>query len=126
MDKLQLIKRIAEMHPQLKAEDAACTVKVILDALCSTLAKGKRIEIRGFGSFSLNRLPARQKTNLRTGVKLNETPRYVPRFKPAKELRARVGKDEERGAAETCQPLRTSPGRNHNPANVPEGAPAYA
>lgn len=125
MDKRQLIKRIAEMYPQLKAEEAVCTVKVILDALCNSLAKGERIEIRGFGSFSLNPLPKKQKTNLRTGIKLNEPLKYIPRFKPAKELRARVSKDKEGGNAETCQPLPTS-GFHHNVADVPERTQIYA
>jgi integration host factor subunit beta len=92
MDKIQLIERIIEMHPQLKQKDAETTVKVILDALCSTLAKGGRIEIRGFGSFSLNRLPPKQKPSTKAGFKLKEPPRYIPCFKPAKELRARANK----------------------------------
>jgi integration host factor subunit beta len=90
MDKLHLVKRIAEIHPQLKTKDAEYTVKVILDALCSTLAKGGRIEIRGFGSFSLTQRPPKQKCNPKTSGKLKEPAKYTPHFKPAKELRARA------------------------------------
>lgn len=127
MDKLQLIKRIAEIYPRLNAKEAEHSVKVIVDALCNTLAKGGRIEIRGFGSFSLNQLPPKQKANPRAGIRLKEPPRYIPCFKPAKELRARVSKDHEGGNAEICQPLPTSLGLyNRNVANDPERAPIYA
>lgn len=100
MDKPDLIRRIAETHPQLNTKDAEHTVKVILDALCGTLAKGGRIEIRGFGSFSLNQRPPRQKRNLKTGGNLKEPAKYIPQFKPAKELRARACNGT--GIAEIC------------------------
>lgn len=127
MDRLQLIKRIVEMYPHLKAKEAECVVKVILDALSGTLAKGGRIEIRGFGSFSLNQLPSKQKTNPKNGFKLKECPRYIPHFKPAKELRARTSKDNKAENAGICQPLPVPPDRfNHNVANDPEPAVIYA
>ena len=127
MDRLQLIKRIAEMHPQLKAKEAEYIVKVILDALCNTLAKGGRIEIRSFGSFSLNQLPPKQKTNSRTGFKIKEPPRYIPNFKPAKELRARAVNGGRAGSAEIYHQLPMLPGQfNHNVANDSEPAAVYA
>jgi len=65
-------------------------VKVILDALAETLAKGERIEIRGFGSFSLNYRPPRIGRNPKTGVKVEVPAKFVPHFKAGKELRERV------------------------------------
>ena len=109
MDKPDFIRRIAEMHPQLNTKDAEHIVKVILDALCGTLAKGGRIEIRGFGSFSLNQRPPRQKRNLKTGGNLKEPAKYVPQFKPAKELRARACNGA--GIAEICCTQPVSPDR---------------
>ncbi len=106
MDKTQFIKRIAEMHPQLKTKDAEYTVKVILDAMCCTLAKGGRIEIRGFGSFSLNQRPPKRKPNPKAGFIVNEPPKYIPYFKPAKELRARASNGNE--IAEIYLPLQMS------------------
>lgn len=127
MDRLQLIKRITEMYPQLKAKEAEYAVKVILDALCGTLAKGGRIEIRGFGTFSLNQLPPKQKPNSKAGFKLKEAPKYIPHFKPAKELRARADNGDRAGGAEIGQPLPVSPDRFiHNVANDPELAAIYA
>lgn len=108
MDKLHFIKRIAEMHPQLKTKDTEYTVKVILDAMCCTLAKGGRIEIRGFGSFSLNQRPSKQKRNPKTGGKLKEPAKYIPHFKPAKELRARASKGNGVEIAEIFLPLQMS------------------
>lgn len=105
MDKTQFIKRIAELHPQLKTKDAEYTVKVILDAMCCTLAKGGRIEIRGFGSFSLNRLPPKPKPNPKAGFMVNEPPKYIPHFKPAKELRARASNGNGAEIAEIFFPL---------------------
>lgn len=127
MDKLQFIKRIAGMQPQLKAKEAECAVKAILDALCGALAKGGRIEIRGFGSFSLNQCPSKQKPNPKAGYKLKEPPKYIPHFKPAKELRARAGNGNGAGSAEICHSLPIPPDRfNHNVANDAEPAAIYA
>ena len=126
MDRLKLVKRIAELHPQLKAKEAEHTVKVILDALSATLAKGGRIEIRGFGSFFLNRLPPKQKANSRAGFTIKEPSRYTPEFRPAKELRVRV----ERNAAESAEICHTQPITpdllDRNVANDAESAVAYA
>ena len=127
MDRLQLIKRIAQLHPQLKGKEADHTVKVILGALCTTLARGGRIEIRGFGSFSLSRLPPKQKANSRAGLKLKEPIRYTPKFKPAKEMRIRV---EKGNAAESVEVFQAQPITfdlpEHNVANDAESRVAYA
>lgn len=127
MDRLQLIKRIAEMHPQLKTKEAELTVKVILDALCGTLAKGGRIEIRGFGSFSLNQRSSKQKRNPKTGGKLKEPAKYFPHFKPAKELRARTSKGNRAGIAEIFLPLQISTDQlNRDATNDMEQTANYA
>lgn len=127
MDKLHLIKRIAETYPQLKTKEAEYSVKVILDALCGTLARGGRIEIRGFGSFSLNQRPSKQKRKPNTGVKLKEPAKYIPHFKPAKELRARASKGNGAGIAEICHSQTILPDRfNRDVANDAEYAAIYA
>lgn len=127
MDRMQLIKRIAHLHPQLKGKEVDHTVKVILDALCTALAKGGRIEIRGFGSFSLSLLPSKKKANSRAGLKLKEPIRYTPKFKPAKELRARVEKGNAAECTEICQAQPITSGLlEHNVANDAESKVAYA
>jgi integration host factor subunit beta len=90
MTKSELIVRLAQRFPQLVAKDADMSVKMILDALSETLAKGDRIEIRGFGSFSLNYRPPRLGRNPKSGVKVEVPAKYVPHFKAGKELRERV------------------------------------
>jgi integration host factor subunit beta len=90
MTKSELIARLAQRFPQLVAKDADLAVKMILDAMSETLAKGDRIEIRGFGSFSLNYRPPRVGRNPKSGVKVEVPAKYVPHFKAGKELRERV------------------------------------
>lgn len=90
MTKSDLIARLAERFPQLVAKDADLSVKMILDAMSEALAKGDRIEIRGFGSFSLNYRPPRVGRNPKTGDKVEVPAKHVPHFKAGKELRERV------------------------------------
>lgn len=90
MTKSELIERLAERFPQLVAKDAELSVKVILDAMAEALVSGSRIEIRGFGSFSLNYRPPRLGRNPKTGEKVEVPAKYVPHFKAGKELRERV------------------------------------
>ena len=90
MTKSELIARLAARFPQLVAKDADFAVKVILDALTDALAAGDRIEIRGFGSFALNYRPPRLGRNPKSGDKVQVPAKYVPHFKPGKELRERV------------------------------------
>jgi len=90
MTRSDLIVRLAELHTQLLAKDAELAVKVILDSLSSALARGGRVEIRGFGSFGLNYRPPRQGRNPKTGDKVKVPAKYVPHFKAGKELRERV------------------------------------
>ena len=90
MTKSDLIARLAERFPQLVAKDADFAVKMILDALSEALVKGDRIEIRGFGSFSLNYRPPRVGRNPKSGEKVSVPAKWVPHFKAGKELRERV------------------------------------
>ena len=90
MTKSDLIARLAERFPQLVAKDADFAVKMILDAMSEDLAKGDRIEIRGFGSFALNYRPPRVGRNPKSGDKVSVPQKWVPHFKAGKELRERV------------------------------------
>lgn len=90
MTRSELIERIAELHPQLLLKDAELGVKVILNAMSAILSKGGRVEIRGFGSFSLNYKPPRKGRNPKTGEGVKVPAKYSPHFKPGKELRERV------------------------------------
>lgn len=90
MTKSDLIARLAERFPQLVAKDADFAVKMILDAMSEALVKGDRIEIRGFGSFSLNYRPPRVGRNPKSGDKVSVPEKWVPHFKAGKELRERV------------------------------------
>ena len=95
MTRSELIERLAELHPQLKVSDAELSVKLILDALSNSLAKGGRAEIRGFGCFQLNYKPPRTGRNPKSGVKVAVPAKYVPHFKSGKELRERVDESEK-------------------------------
>ena len=90
MTKSELIAQLAERFPQLVAKDADYAVKMILDAMSDALARGDRIEIRGFGSFALNYRPPRVGRNPKSGEKVHVPEKYVPHFKAGKELRERV------------------------------------
>ncbi len=74
----------------MTAKDAEIVVKEILDAISNSLAHGDRIEIRGFGSFSVNYRPARKGRNPKTGEAVSVLAKYVPHFKAGKEMRERV------------------------------------
>ncbi|MEX3611932.1 MAG: integration host factor subunit beta [Burkholderia sp.] len=90
MTKSELVAQLATRLPQLALKDADFAVKTMLDAMSDALSKGHRIEIRGFGSFGLNRRPARVGRNPKSGETVQVPEKYVPHFKPGKELRERV------------------------------------
>ena len=90
MTKSELIDRLAAQFPQLVAKDAELAVKMILDAMAESLAKGERIEIRGFGSFVSKQRRARTGRNPRTGAAIPVVQKRLPFFKVGKELRERV------------------------------------
>jgi integration host factor subunit beta len=90
MTKSELIEMIAAKQTQLSAKDVELAVKAILEHMSETLSGGERIEIRGFGSFSLHYREPRRGRNPKTGDAVELTGKYVPHFKPGKELRERV------------------------------------
>ncbi len=90
MTKSELIELIAANQTQLSAKDVELAVKTVLEHMSQTLASGERIEIRGFGSFSLHYREPRKGRNPKTGDAVQLRGKYVPHFKPGKELRERV------------------------------------
>ena len=91
MTRSDLVEMLAERFGQLTHKDADAAVKTILDAMADALVRGHRIEIRGFGSFAINRRPPRMGRNPRTGESVPIPERRVPHFKPGKALREAVG-----------------------------------
>jgi integration host factor subunit beta len=77
-------------HPHLSPPDARIAVQTIIDLMAQTLAAASRIEIRGFGRFTVNHRPAREGRNPRTGEIVHVPVKWVPHFRPGKELRERV------------------------------------
>ena len=95
MTKSELIERIVEQQGPLSARDVELAIKAMLEHMSSTLAAGERIEIRGFGSFSLHYRAPRIGRNPKTGDSVALEGKYVPHFKPGKELRDRVNESLE-------------------------------
>jgi integration host factor subunit beta len=90
MTKSELIEVIAKKQRHLPAKDVELAVKHLLELMGNSLAAGERIEIRGFGSFSLHYRPPRMGRNPKTGEAVALSGKHVPHFKPGKELRERV------------------------------------
>lgn len=90
MTKSELIEILAQRQAHLKSEDVDLSVKALLEMMGGSLANGERIEIRGFGSFSLHYRPPRLGRNPKTGESVALPGKHVPHFKPGKELRERV------------------------------------
>ena len=90
MTKSELIERLADQARQIPAKDLELAIKELLEQMAQTLQKGDRIEIRGFGSFSLHYRAPRVGRNPKTGETVELDGKYVPHFKPGKELRERV------------------------------------
>lgn len=90
MTKSELIEAIVRQQSHLAQRDVELAVKSILEQMSSALATGGRIEVRGFGSFSLHYRPPRQGRNPKTGDSVDLTGKHVPHFKPGRELRERV------------------------------------
>tara|TARA_R100000656_G_scaffold1063_2_gene1993 strand:+ start:2175 stop:2546 length:372 start_codon:yes stop_codon:yes gene_type:complete len=88
--KSKLIARISKENQQLSPRDVELAVKTLIDYMADTLAEGGRIEIRGFGSFSLHFRAPRVGRNPKTGASVKLHGKYVPHFKSGKELRERV------------------------------------
>lgn len=90
MTKSELIEQLTEHMHDTQARDVEVAVKELLEQMAQTLQKGDRIEIRGFGSFSLHYRAPRVGRNPKTGETVELDGKYVPHFKPGKELRDRV------------------------------------
>ena len=90
MTKSELIERIVTHQGQLSARDVEMAIKTMLEQMTHALAAGERIEIRGFGSFSLHYRAPRVGRNPKTGESVRLSGKFVPHFKPGKELRDRV------------------------------------
>ena len=101
MVKSELILRLAELNPHLYQRDIERIVSTIFEEISGALAQGHRVELRGFGAFSVKRRAARVARNPRTGVAVQVADKHVPFFKSGKELRDRLN---PRPAAEQTRP----------------------
>lgn len=90
MTKSELVEQIALRKNDLNLKQVELAVKLLLDYMTDTLATGGRVEIRGFGSFSLHYREPRKGRNPKTGASVQLAGKYVPHFKPGKELREQV------------------------------------
>ena len=96
MTRSELIEVLAKRFPQLTADDAELAVKSILEAIARTLVKRRRVEIRGFGGFSATLRAPRKGRNPKTGESVQVPAKYVPHFRPGKELRERIDTPADR------------------------------
>lgn len=90
MIKSELVQRLAERNPHLYQRDVEHIVNAVLDEVGGALMRGDRVELRGFGAFSVKNRPSRTGRNPRTGQKVAVTEKYVPFFKTGKEMRERL------------------------------------
>lgn len=90
MTKSELILRLAERNPHLYQRDVERIVATVFDEISVALARGQRVELRGFGAFSVKRRDARQGRNPRTGETVAVTSKRIPFFKTGKQLRDRL------------------------------------
>ena len=94
MVKSELIVRLAELNPHLFQRDIERIVTTIFDEISAALARGQRVELRGFGAFSVKRRPARTARNPRSGAAVHVSEKHIPFFKTGKELRERLNTPE--------------------------------
>jgi integration host factor subunit beta len=90
MTRSELIDHLADRFPLLTAKDVESAVKEMTEAIGHTLARGSRVEIRGFGSFTINYRPPRMGRNPKTGEPVGVPAKWLPYFKPGKEMRERI------------------------------------
>ena len=91
----ELVARLQEEFAPMKAQDVEHAVDIVLDEISQALAEGGRVELRGFGAFSVRKRDARTGRNPRTGAAVKVSAKKVPFFKPGKELRLKVNGGEE-------------------------------
>ena len=92
MIKSELVQVIADKNPHLYHRDVENVINAILDEITNALAEGNRVELRGFGAFSVKNRPPRQARNPKTGERVAVEEKWVPFFKTGKELRERLNK----------------------------------
>ena len=92
MTRSQLILRLAELNPHLYHRDVELIVTTVFEEISAAMARGNRVELRGFGAFSVKRRAARIGRNPRTGEIVQVAAKYLPYFKTGKELRERINK----------------------------------
>ncbi|MEM8796844.1 MAG: integration host factor subunit beta [Pseudomonadota bacterium] len=90
MIKSELIQRLADQNPHLYHRDVEAIVSAILDEISDAMARGDRVELRGFGAFSVKHRPARTGRNPRTGAQVSVEEKFTPFFKTGKEMRERM------------------------------------
>lgn len=90
MIKSELVSRIADQNPHLYQRDVETVVNAILDTIGGALADGNRVELRGFGAFSVKRRDARAGRNPRTGESVSVDEKVIPVFKTGKDMRKRL------------------------------------
>ena len=95
MVKSELIVKIAARQSHLPIKDIELSINHIIDRMSDNLGCGSRIEIRGFGSFSLHYRPSRKAHNPKTGARVFTAAKYTPHFKPGKDMRDRVNQNRE-------------------------------
>jgi integration host factor subunit beta len=94
MIKSELVTRLAEANPHLYQRDVERIISTVFDEITSALSRGDRVELRGFGAFSVKHRPARVGRNPRTGDPVDVDAKSVPFFKAGKELRDRLNDDD--------------------------------
>jgi integration host factor subunit beta len=99
MIKSELVARIAEAYPHLMHKDAERIVSTVFDEIAKALSAGDRVELRGFGAFSVKARPARTGRNPRTGESVAVDEKRVPYFKTGKELREKLNGGVDDGEA---------------------------
>jgi len=106
MIKSQLVLRIAEMNPHLYQRDVETVVNAILEEVTDALRRGDRVELRGFGAFSVKRRDARAGRNPRTGERVDVGEKAVAQFRAGKEMRQRLNLDGDAGDGDKTPPPR--------------------
>jgi integration host factor subunit beta len=96
MTKSELVQKLAEANPHLYQRDVEVIVNAIFDEIAAALARGDRVELRGFGAFSVKRRDARVGRNPRTGDSVSVSEKHIPFFKTGKQLRDRLNQHAAR------------------------------
>ncbi|MFN3234050.1 MAG: integration host factor subunit beta [Gammaproteobacteria bacterium] len=107
MIKSELITKIGKQLSHLTEKDVALSVNHIIERISNALSHGHRVEIRGFGSFSLHYRPPRQAHNPKTGEKLITEPKYAVHFKPGKDMREKINATKGGPIVRTSQAVET-------------------